>query len=590
MKEMFDTARITKDALSLVRRGDHVGARPALEEVLGRVPLDFRARYVLALVELAAGDLVKSEFELRLSLLIDPRPGSHWHHLARLIRDPGRLHERCVYLEWACVSDPSSPIAHSHLAAVSPAAGKPRRALAAYRRAIMLRPKDQALLRRYADFMITELRRRDRGAIDIARAVLLEDPSYLIGYRFLYSNMMASVDPRLVRLSAERSILAGGMDHLGFWRFGKILREQGSPDQSRANFKRASLLNPAQPEFYVSHFYLSRNRADADYAARILLMAWYSLPAEAGPGERTKLLRRLAEIRRALQDPGAVPGWIEVQLLAPNLEEKDARVLKQELARLRMETGELNESERLLASLAADEIDKPSTYLLAERSCLLYASGKRAEYRKLSSRDFIKSYSITDADPTLDVARFNASLRRLVIEHPTLRMLYDGGQGGIKQTKDRGAGSLLEDPAADLARLRDCFNSLAVRYVSELATDPDHPFLRHKEAAHRLSIFWGLVMEQCHESVAHTHEAVTFITAIYYASETGGFADPGDPTAGWLEVMRPNLNIEMEEADILKFHPTPGTFIFLPAYLYHRPLPTNSDQTRVSIVADFNFV
>jgi hypothetical protein len=32
----------------------------------------------------------------------------------------------------------------------------------------------------------------------------------------------------------------------------------------------------------------------------------------------------------------------------------------------------------------------------------------------------------------VDVTGFNASLRRLVIEHPSLRTLYDGGQGDFR--------------------------------------------------------------------------------------------------------------------------------------------------------------
>jgi Tfp pilus assembly protein PilF len=380
---MMDIERAIQEALSLVMRGDYAGARPIIDDVLGRVPLDYRARYVLSLAELAAGEVEIGEVELRRSLLIDARPGPHWHQMARLVRDAGHLAVRCIYLERACAADPSSASAHSDLAAVSPMVGKPRQALTAYRRAIALRPKDPALFRRYADLVINGFRRRDHGAFNIARAVVLEDPSYVTGYRFLFSDMMASVHPALARACAERSIMAGGMDGLGFRRLGQILRHQNLHARARASFKRASVLDPGQSDVYVSHFFLSRNRADPDYAARILLAAWYALGADAGPAERTKLLGRLAEIHRAIKHPGKVPGWIEVLLGDPKLAEKDALFLKRELARLRLETGELEESAQHLTSLVAEQPEGPSTYLLAERSNLLLASGQRADYRAL---------------------------------------------------------------------------------------------------------------------------------------------------------------------------------------------------------------
>ena len=204
-------------------------------------------------------------------------------------------------------------------------------------------------------------------------------------------------------------------------------------------------------------------------------------------------------------------------------------------------------------------------------------------------RNFIRSYDLAAIDPDLDIPAFNAALRRRVTMHPSLTLRADGSVGDYRQTGDKGPGSLLEDQAPELVRLRGYFERLLSNFREELPENPAHPFLKFKNVPAPISLFWGLVNRNTKDIATHRHGDGTFATGIYYAHEAEDVYDPTNPRSGWFEALRSDLNIDMDPADILEFETRPGRFLFLPAYFFHRAMPTVLSRKRVSIVADFNF-
>jgi hypothetical protein len=277
-------------------------------------------------------------------------------------------------------------------------------------------------------------------------------------------------------------------------------------------------------------------------------------------------------------------------LSRPNLTEHLRSVLIRHLASCQIESGDLVGGRDNLNVLSAARTDHASTYLLSDWASYYYRANDRNNYDKINSSDFIKSYDLEEIDSELNAPNFNAALRDRVENHPTLKLLYRGDRGGYSQTDDRGPGSLLVDQTPELIRLRRYFVHLSTRYRAELPEDEDHAFLKLRNVPLKLSVFWGLVLKDCKDSPTHRHGDDTFVTAIYYPNLEADQGDVSDPHAGWLEAFRPDLNIDMNPADIALLEPRPGRFIFLPSYFYHRALPMISPKTRVSIVADFNFI
>ncbi|MDG2286213.1 MAG: putative 2OG-Fe(II) oxygenase [Alphaproteobacteria bacterium] len=301
------------------------------------------------------------------------------------------------------------------------------------------------------------------------------------------------------------------------------------------------------------------------------------------------VLNETASVLRLMGDSRRVIGDIRKALSYSGLTSTSRAKLTRQLALCQIESGDLRESLENLERVQQVKPNQPSTYLLSDWAGYHYRAKNREAYHYLNNPNFIKKYDIKEVAGDLNIREFNTALRNRVANHPTLQVLYKGARGGYSQTRDSGPGSLLADPAPELARLRHCFEQLFERYRAALPDDLDHPFLKLKDTSIRLSIFWGLILKDCTSSPTHRHGDDVFATAIYYPNEDVDQGDPDDPRAGWFEAMPLDLNIKMERSDILEFEPTPGRFIFLPAYFYHRALPMMSPKSRISIVADFQF-
>ena len=430
---------------------------------------------------------------------------------------------------------------------------------------------------------------KNPNAARVFGAALIDDPT----------------DKRLYKVLGEENVSPASRDQrqkfrLRLLKFGELnvraltnialhARASEKYDMAEAYFKRAILFQPGRNIAYFTMFFMSRNRGTLETARDFLRHAWCVLYREDnGPGTE-HLLRRFAELERARGDTRSLIPRFKKALSQPNLDPDSRRSMTCELARCRIEAGDIAGSLENLQSLERDRPTSPSTYLLADWSSHHYRTGDRRAYGRLVDPRFIRSFELADIDPDLDVPAFNAALRRLVTTHPSLAAGSDGGQGDMRQTGDKGPGSLLEDQASELIRLRGYFSLLLSRYREELPTDPGHPFLKYKNVPAPISLFWGLVIRNCDRVFTHRHGEETFATAIYYAHEAKDIEDSSNPRSGWFEALRSDLNIDMDPADIIEFEARPGRFLFLPAYFYHRAMPTRLSTKRVSIVADFNF-
>jgi uncharacterized protein (TIGR02466 family) len=124
-------------------------------------------------------------------------------------------------------------------------------------------------------------------------------------------------------------------------------------------------------------------------------------------------------------------------------------------------------------------------------------------------------------------------------------------------------------------------------YLARLPRDPNHPFLREIDESTkiRLGRMWGLVVSDAVTAGRH-HHGDAFLSAIYYADVPELMQGDDGPRAGWLEVGRPDLAIEVADEDVFYLEPKVGKLILFPSYFFHAVLPTRNPRPRISIASD----
>ena len=538
---------------------------------------------------MAVGEHDAAVNEYRRGLVSSPGTVAYWFQLGRLL---GRSRDEAgAAIQWrrAYCCDPESDRVTRDLIALRHRIGNaPAGWLSDWWRRV-LRSSDQALFRTFVDLMMRSGDPRSAHGIRVLRSAILENPTNKSLYRLLGDEGTSPASRDLRQVFRLRQLRLGAVDANTLRTIGHYNREAERYETAAAYLKRSILYNPTRNIAYFTMFFLSRNRDTIEVARSFLRHAWCVLYRETYGAGIEHLLRRFAELERVNGDTGSLIPRFEKERANPSLDQVSWRSMTRELARCQIETEDLTGAFANLQSLERFRPNEPSSYLLADWASYHYQAGNRREYDQLVDRRFIKSFELSDIAPDLDIQAFNSALRRLVTNHPSLKAGSDGGQGDMRQTGDKGPGSLLADQTPELVRLRRYFETLLQKYREALPEDPHHPFLRYKDVPAPMALFWGLVIRNCDEVFTHRHGEETFASAIYYAHESEDIEDPENPRSGWFEALRTDLNIEMDPADILEFEARPGRFLFLPSYFYHRAMPTKLSRKRVSIVADFNY-
>ena len=540
-------------------------------------------------VRMAVGEHDAAVDEFRAGLVSDPGTAEHWFQLGRLLgrsRDEaGAAHQwRRAY----CCDPGRDRILRDLITLLRRVGNAPAGWLSDWWRRVY-RSSDQTMFRTFIDLMVVSGDLKSAFGIRVLRSALLENPNNESLYRLLGDERVSPASRDLRQVFRLRLLRLGAVDANTLRTVGYYARETERYEIAATYLKRSILYNPTRNIAYFTMFFLSRNRDTIEGARSFLRHAWCVLYRKANGAGTEHLLRRFAELERANGDTGPLIPRFEKERANPSLDQVSWRSMTRELARCQIEAGDIPGAFANLQSLERFRPNEPSSYLLADWASYHYQAGNRGEYDQLVDRRFIRSFELSDIAPDLDVQTFNAALRRLVTNHPSLNAGSDGGQADMRQTGDKGPGSLLEDQAPELVDLSRYFEILLQKYRQALPDDPHHPFLKYKDVPAPMALFWGLVIRNCDEVYTHRHGEETFASAIYYAHEPEDIEDPENPRSGWFEALRSDLNIEMDSADVLEFEARPGRFLFIPSYFYHRAMPTKLSRKRVSIVADFNY-
>ncbi|HEV2546875.1 MAG TPA: tetratricopeptide repeat protein [Stellaceae bacterium] len=184
-----------------------------------------------------------------------------------------------------------------------------------------------------------------------------------------------------------------------------------------------------------------------------------------------------------------------------------------------------------------------------------------------------------------DMAAFNAALARHALTHPTLILPAEDDPRYHCPTL-KITGEFLAEPKGPAAALEAMMRKAVSDYLAALAADPvPHPFTAKPPKQWRLTS-WAAVLERQGNLDPHIHYD-GFVSGVYYCQLPTAVSDASQGQAGWFELGRLPARFEAPVApDVRAVRPEEGMMILFPSYIYHRTVPFETGETRISIAFD----
>lgn len=172
-------------------------------------------------------------------------------------------------------------------------------------------------------------------------------------------------------------------------------------------------------------------------------------------------------------------------------------------------------------------------------------------------------------------AELGALLRgmHLATHHPLDQSLRGGTQT---------VGNLLVRREAPIVRLRRAIEAVLADYLTQLAPDARHPFLRRRPEHWRFAGSWSVLLRSEGFHVPHTHGQGWLSSALYVALPEGL-----QGREGWLEFGRSDLQLPREQdPPELALEPRVGRLVLFPSYLWHGTVAFAAPGERLTVAFD----
>jgi uncharacterized protein (TIGR02466 family) len=176
---------------------------------------------------------------------------------------------------------------------------------------------------------------------------------------------------------------------------------------------------------------------------------------------------------------------------------------------------------------------------------------------------------------------FNRALADHVRSHPTL------ADDPPDQTTRSGkqSGDLLHEPLGPMGQWAERINAAVHAYLTQLPRDADHPFLARRPTRWSLSV-WGVVLSRHGHQLPHTHPS-GWVSGVYYVQVPESVHDPAREPEGWIEFGRPDPRYTcVTDPRVKVIEPAEGMVLLFPSFLWHRTVPLDSEEERISIAFD----
>ncbi|MFQ5775321.1 MAG: tetratricopeptide repeat protein [Kiloniellaceae bacterium] len=530
----YDVRATLQRALAFLQAGQPQEALRLYRQVLKIHPDHADALNLSGIAAFQLGNIERALELIRKAVAARPDHVDANNNLGNVLKASGRLDEAEAAYRRALEIMPEYVGGHFNLGIVLEALDRPDEAEAAYRRALELRP-------------------------DFAEACLNR------------GNALKTVGRLHEAIGAFRQALEMAPDHAdGHNNHGSALREIGKLDEAAAAYRRALEIEP--------------RHVDAHYNLGIALQ------------EQEKLDEAITAYRRALEiDPAFAGAWVNLGYAlqkSGRLDEAiDAYRRAIEIvpdypgAHVNLGDALLERGDAAAAAAACEaylEGHPGDTAILAWKAIVLHELGERESARTLVDFDrFIRPVHLEAPPPFSSLAEFNAALADHVSRHPTL--VYAPARHATRFGKH--SGELLAEPKGPVAHLEEKIREAVEVYIRSLPVDRGHPFLNNPPRRFGLTA-WCIILEGQGHQVPHIHPSA-WLSGVYYVRLPETIGQPGQGEAGWIEFGRPPEHFHCTvEPEVRVFRPEQGLMLLFPSYFYHRTVPFESTDVRVSISFD----
>lgn len=228
------------------------------------------------------------------------------------------------------------------------------------------------------------------------------------------------------------------------------------------------------------------------------------------------------------------------------------------------------------------ESDPGNRIALSAKAIALHEVGETAAAKDLLDFErFVRPVRIAPPEGFGDIAEFNAALTDHVTNHPSLKQSPDGHatRNGLH------SGNLNKSPKGPIAAFEKSIAAATKDYVSALSKTQPHPFLDIIAPKSR-HVIWAVVMSSQGHQIPHIHPEA-WLSGVYYPKLPAIVDEPNANKAGWIEFGSPPDRFACKKApEVWTYKPEEGLMILFPSYFYHRTIPFDAAEPRVSIAFD----
>ena len=487
-----------------------------------------------ATIELQLGDAARALELVEAAIALRPDSTEPYIIRASALQALGRLDDAANSCGRALEIDPDFAGAYDMLGTVLVNMAKPEDAEAAYRCAIEIAPHLAG-----SHFNLGNLLQQ-RGRPDEAEAVYRRALEIVPEWAPIHACLGRSLE-QLARFdeaeAAYRRAIDLAPDLAGsHYNLGNLLRQRGRPDEAEVAYRRALELEP-----------------DAAAAHANLALA---LQKMARLDEAEGALRRAIDIQ---------PGYAVAHsnLAHVLLERGDARAALAACETC-LELDPLNPDALAFKAVAHDELG------MREASCYLTDFDTLVRRMRIQAPGGFSS-----------VSEFNRALERQVCAFPT--RFSETGTDLARQTQD-----LMVDPKGSLAALQGLIRDAVEDYPRWASVDAMHPVSVNRPRHWRLKA-WGTIVKGVKmDEPTHLHWSA-WLSGVYYVATPDVIRATDRHHAGWIEFGRSPSHLHHRVQPRLRtVRPEEGMMLLFPSYFYHRILPFDSSEIRISVAFDVN--
>ena len=220
---------------------------------------------------------------------------------------------------------------------------------------------------------------------------------------------------------------------------------------------------------------------------------------------------------------------------------------------------------------------------LAMAAIALRELGRDAEADQLVDTGLWLQSTALDPPPGFDsIEAFNAALEAHVRAHPKLTdILFGQATHHGKRVND-----LLEEPQGPVRLLAQAMGQKIQAYRAALPRLPGHPFFAQPWPAQARLRSWAVLMARHGHETPHIHPD-GLVSGVYYVRLPRVVARDDASCPGWIEFGAPDPVFATRRAPpVQKVRPVEGMMLLFPSYIWHRTIPFDSDEERLSIAFD----